>query len=143
MARTSPSFRLPNLRQLYSRPYDDAALEWRRHGAADKVRNLTTLVGDRSSEIADVLEVGCGTGAVLERLASHGLGTRWVGCDVRDPAVPVSAGAVSIVPYDGRHIPFPDRAFDLVYATHVLEHVPGEREFLAELRRAAKKYVYV
>ena len=45
--------------------------------------------------------------------------------------------------YDGKKIPFPDKSFDFVYATHVLEHVLDERGFLAELSRVARFLVYV
>jgi hypothetical protein len=42
-------------------------------------------------------------------------------------------------------LPFPDRAFDLVLATEILEHIPGElySEVLNELERVADKYLLV
>lgn len=49
----------------------------------------------------------------------------------------------SIVLYDGRTIPFPDRSFDLVVCNSVIEHVPpaGRDSFISELRRVAASYV--
>jgi hypothetical protein len=121
-------FRPPDLKELYREPYSDEARAWRSLGAHDKVRNLMELVGRHRDQIANVLEVGSGTGAVLEQVARV-LGTEHVGIDVGD--------------YDGTTIPFDDRAFDLVYATHVVEHVRDQRGFLLELGRVARKYVYV
>ena len=51
--------------------------------------------------------------------------------------------ALTIIGYDGVTIPFPDDSFDLVYATHVLEHVLDERAFLGELRRVSAKLVFI
>lgn len=123
-------FRAPDLDKLYSTPASPQRTAWRRLGAHDKVRNLVELVGSRRAQIASVLEVGCGTGAVLDEL-SQVLGTDHLGIDVGTPG------------YDGVTIPFEDRAFDLVYATHVVEHVRDQRGFLHELRRVARKYIYV
>jgi len=49
-------------------------------------------------------------------------------------------GGIPIVIYDGRHIPVPDKHFDLLVCNSVLEHVPpDQRAALAkEMRRVAK-----
>ena len=49
-------------------------------------------------------------------------------------------GRVSVHGYDGVTIPYADSAFELVYSTHVLEHVADERQFLQELRRVANRF---
>jgi SAM-dependent methyltransferase len=136
------NFRPPNLAELYSRPYTDDALAWREIGARDKVANLLALVEPVRDQIDRVLEVGCGTGAVLAKLSER-LGRELVGIDIgaRDDRTP--APNVRLQSYDGSHIPFPDASFDLVYATHVLEHVLDERGFLHELRRVTRRFVYI
>jgi SAM-dependent methyltransferase len=133
-------FRPPNLDRLYREPSSPQRRAWRRLGARDKVRNLLELVAPYRDQIASLLEVGCGTGAVLDELA-HVLGTEHVGLDIGEPVR--STNAVRFARYDGVTIPFDDRAFDLVYATHVVEHVRDQRGFLLELRRVARRYVYV
>ncbi|MEO8843495.1 MAG: class I SAM-dependent methyltransferase [Kofleriaceae bacterium] len=138
------SFHPPSLRELYNRPYTEESLEWRKVGARDKVHNLLQLVTTVGAEIATVLEFGCGTGAVINALSLH-LGRELVGIDVgapgRDQETPLSG--VRYEQYDGVRSSFADGSFDLVYATHVLEHVLDERSFLHELRRVARQYIYI
>jgi ubiquinone/menaquinone biosynthesis C-methylase UbiE len=40
-----------------------------------------------------------------------------------------------VVRCDGAHLPFPDASFDRVVIVDFLEHVPGDRDFVAEVRR--------
>ncbi|MEI9993271.1 MAG: class I SAM-dependent methyltransferase [Rhizomicrobium sp.] len=142
-----PNFKVPDLVELYSRPYDRKTLEWREIGARDKASNIEALTRPVRGEIGTVLEVGCGTGMVLEKLAQRGLGHSFTGIEISDGRVATakanSGAEIRIEPYDGRTIPFADESFDLVYATHVLEHVVDPRGFLHELRRVARRYVYV
>ncbi|MBS0471425.1 MAG: class I SAM-dependent methyltransferase [Proteobacteria bacterium] len=140
-----PNFAIPDLQELYSRPYDAADFAWREIGAIDKASNIFAMVEPFRDEITDVLEVGCGTGVVLQKLAERGLGRLLTGIEIAEERVAstVADRAILIVPYDGKTIPFPDASFDLVYATHVLEHVTNPRGFLLELRRVARRFVYV
>ncbi|MGY4330325.1 SAM-dependent methyltransferase [Bradyrhizobium sp. LB7.2] len=104
--------------------------------------------GQDAQSVDEVLEVGCGTGDVLYQLAAKNIANRYVGIEIGDVRAQ-SAQAhntyndVQIHSYDGKTIPYPDEHFDLVYATHVLEHVIDERGFLGELRRASSRFVYV
>lgn len=129
----------------YVGAYEESELEWRRLGAADKSRNLAALLGGDAANIVSVLEVGCVTGAVLQAVKQAGIGQTHVGVDMaspddhRDPA----AAGLDLRVYDGVRLPFADDSFDLVYASHVLEHVPDERGFLAELARVARKLIYI
>jgi SAM-dependent methyltransferase len=139
---TMTSFRVPKLAELYSRPYTEDMQAWRTAGAHDKVANLLELVEPVRGQIKRVLEVGCGTGAVLAMLSGH-LGTELVGIDVGAQRDRESRPSIRFQEYDGTNVPFADETFDLVYATHVLEHVLDERGFLRELRRVSGRYIYV
>lgn len=139
-------YRLPNLEQLYNVPLDARTLEWRSLGAADKSQHIANLTSSVRDQITSVLEVGCGTGAVLAAVRGAGVGTRHVGVDLGDRSGQVrdtQGGALHFDEYDGDHLPYEDESFDLVYATHVLEHVRDERAFLSELRRVARRFVFV
>jgi SAM-dependent methyltransferase len=90
-----------------------------------------------------VCDVGCGTGHLLR----HVLGRRpeiatAVGVDFvapeRDPE-----GRIAYVPALIEALPFPDRAFDTVVCTHVIEHILDYRRAIAELRRIAARRLIV
>ncbi len=133
--------------QHYEGEYSKREIEWRRLGARDKVGNLVAALGDHRAGIETVLEVGCGSGAVLAEAAQRGVGSRHTGIDLADPFdhldPQAAGGALALASYDGKSIPFPDASFDLVYASPVLEHVPDERGFLAELARVARRWVWL
>ena len=126
----------------YEGEYSAGELEWRRLGALDKIDNLQALLGTR--KVSSVLEVGCGTGAVLAEAVRRGIGTSHVGIDMADPREHMDERAVDLDlrQYDGSRLPFDDNSFDLVFASHVVEHVPDPRGFLAELARVSRQLVY-
>jgi SAM-dependent methyltransferase len=84
---------------------------------------------------AAVLEVGGGTGYQALRLQQDGF-------QVQSIDLPQSTYSGSlefpVKTYDGRHIPFDDGTFDVVFSSNVLEHVPDlaqmHRESLRVLR---------
>lgn len=127
----------------YDGAYSGSELEWRRLGASDKIDNLQALLA--LQKVNSVLEVGCGTGAVLAEAARRRIGTQHVGIDMADPWKHVDdrAADLDLRHYDGGRLPFDDSSFDLVYASHVVEHVPDPRGFLQELARVSGKYLYV
>ena len=137
-------FHCPDLRALYSEKYDERMIRWREICADEKSSNIEFLVGKFRSEIQHVLDVGCGTGAVLERLAEKRIGRTFTGIEIgSERSQSNGQHGVRIHGYDGNHIPYDDHTFDFVYAAHVLEHVTEERTFLAELRRVSRRFVYV
>jgi ubiquinone/menaquinone biosynthesis C-methylase UbiE len=142
------NFNVPDLIELYSRHYDDKMLRWRSLGASDKANNIESMVKSLCGQIKSVLEVGCGSGAVLQELADRRVGWDFKGIEISDERSKSTlernnAQDITILGYDGKKIPFEDDSFDLVYATHVLEHVTDLRGFLLELRRVARRFIYV
>jgi hypothetical protein len=71
----------------YAHYYEqDAGLsEWRRLGAIDKRANIVRVCA--GYERKEVLEIGCGDGAILERLALTGFGTRFTELEISPSAV--------------------------------------------------------
>ena len=81
-----------------------------------------------------VLEIGGGSGFQADILAS------W-GCDVASidlPEVAATAKEHQVQSYDGKHIPFADHTFDVVFSSNVLEHVPHLTVILNEIARVTK-----
>ncbi len=79
-----------------------------------------------------VLDIGCGTQPYRSLLRVD----RYVGIDVSARAD--SSGRRPDLLYDGSCMPFPDRVFDGVLCSQVLEHVPDPQAFLSEVARLLK-----
>src|ERR1700722_7043310 len=140
------NFDIPDLITLYSQPYDAKMEQWRKLGAVDKGANIAKICEPIYSEFCNVLEVGCGTGAVLEELAKRWATPKFSGVEIGDSLSKSREwfeDRIVVCGYDGVTLPYGDSVFDFVYATHVLEHVTDERNFLRELRRVAKRYIFV
>lgn len=87
--------------------------------------------GDRA------LDLGCGTGEFTAALARGGAVA--VGADVAEAALERARSGhpgldFRLVPIDGP-LPFDDNAFDLVWASEVIEHVTDTARWLSEVRR--------
>ena len=88
-----------------------------------------------------VLEVGCGTGAVIRRIATLPAVASAVGVDPSPVFVERATGLAHDIPSlsfetaDGRSLPFPDASFDAVVFHTTLCHVPNPSAMLAEAVR--------
>lgn len=82
---------------------------------------------------ANVLDVGCGNGFIAHHLAGI-LKSHVVGMDVGS----APHAAIDFVPYDGRHFPVGDEAFDAVLLCYVLHHAQDAALVLNEVARVLK-----
>ena len=86
---------------------------------------------------ARVLDVGCGAGQVVGRLAEAGF-EAW-GVDVSEPSIARARKfSERCLFYDGRKLPFPDAHFASAGALNVLEHVEEPEAFLVEIARVVE-----
>ena len=94
---------------------------------AGKVRQLAPEPATR------ILDLGCGSGALLERLAAMGY-RDLMGVDIRPPA---SGSSITYrqADLDCFRLDVPHGAFDLALAVEVIEHIENPGLFLAELAR--------
>lgn len=84
-----------------------------------------------------VLEVGCGTGLLLRRVAP--LASEAVGLDLSHGMLSVARErALRVVGGSASRLPFRSGAFDLVYSFKVLAHVPDIREAVREMVRVTR-----
>jgi SAM-dependent methyltransferase len=83
-----------------------------------------------------ILDAGCGTGRNLIEFGSLGDAE---GVDFSDDAVAFchDRGLQAVRKARIEELPFPERQFDLILATDVIEHVEDDRRALTELRRVA------
>lgn len=89
-----------------------------------------------------VLEVGCGEGEIAQRLRA-----RWphvTGLDLPDAGLRAAwegIGDVAFLHGDAERLPFEDKAFDVVVAVEVLEHLRDPAQGLRELARVSRKHL--
>jgi len=86
---------------------------------------------------ARVLDVGCGNGALDERILQRRPGIEITGIDV----LPQPGSRIPVASYDGRTIPHPNDSFDAVLLFDVLHHCENPRLLLAEAARVASRCV--
>ncbi len=148
----------------YSRDPADAARysRWRALSAVGKADHVLALYARRAPAPAaapvgapppapapapapaSVLEVGCGDGALLSELHRRWARARLAGVEITEAAVTIARerAEIDLVElYDGRRLPFGDRAFDLGILSHVLEHVHEPPALLAEVARVCSAVV--
>ena len=120
--------------------YDDFSQGYER----ERGRGYHALLDDLEVDItlpyardARVLEVGCGTGLILERLAE--VAQRAQGIDLSPGMLErARARGLDVVEGSATSIPFEDDAFDLTVSFKVLPHVPDVGRALSEMARVTR-----
>jgi SAM-dependent methyltransferase len=89
-----------------------------------------------------VLEIGSGDGYGAAHLATAGKSV--IACDMDPDVLQESRGRYTapqlrFLASDAVALPFPSETFDLVVAFQVIEHIPGDQEFLCEMNRVLKQ----
>jgi SAM-dependent methyltransferase len=92
-----------------------------------------------------VLDVGCGTGEITERLTTKYPKATFVGIDLEQPHLERArarcskfSSRVRFQVGDALALPFPDQQFDLVVCRHLLQAIPDAPRALAEIRRVLR-----
>ncbi|TXD38165.1 methyltransferase domain-containing protein [Lujinxingia vulgaris] len=120
--------------------YDEFAAwyERERHDGYHRlIDDLEVDLVSRYGRGKDVLEVGCGTGLILERVAK--VARKAVGIDL-SPGMLEQARARGLEVSEGcaTELPFEDATFDVVYSFKVLAHVQDIRKAVAEAARVVR-----
>jgi SAM-dependent methyltransferase len=106
----------------------------------DEASSVRTAAPQRASF---VLEVGCGTGAILSEMPNH---ISRHGLDI-DPAAlaqcRVHAPTVSLVQGNALELPYPNEIFDIVYCHFLLLWVADPLQALLEMKRVAKASAHI
>jgi ubiquinone/menaquinone biosynthesis C-methylase UbiE len=109
----------------------------------EKLHHLPRLIDFDGYRGKQVLEVGCGAGTDLVRFARGGAVV--TGVDVAPSAVALAKQNLDqqglhaeLRVADGEHLPFPDNAFDFVYAHGVVQYTSNPKALVAECHRVLK-----
>jgi len=119
--------------------------EWRRICSSAKADNIVDLCSIVPHE--NILEIGCGSGAILEQLDQRGFGKSLCGIEISSSGIDqLNAKNLSSLhearTFDGVEVPYGDKQFDIAVLSHVVEHLEHPRSLLKEARRVAK-HVFV
>jgi SAM-dependent methyltransferase len=89
---------------------------------------------------AALLDVGCGTGSYLRRLAAAGHAGELVGVDTSEAAIGALRGVSGVTAHlaGAEALPLPDAHFDVVTARHMLYHVSDPVAAIGEARRVLR-----
>ena len=98
-----------------------------------------------------ILELGCGIGyqsAMLANISKSVVATDLPNESVADHAPGMDAAAklhkqlaidnVKLIPCSAEELPFEDDSMDMVFSSHVLEHIPNQQKALEEIYRVLK-----
>ena len=83
----------------------------------------------------DILEIGCGAQPYRHLIPQ---GVNYYACDTKDSERFSYKKIDGVISYDGRSFPFPESKFNMVFHTHVLEHVYDCSFFLSECYRVLR-----
>ena len=96
-------------------------------------------------ERARVLDVGCGTGEIVRRLAEEHPGVALLGVDLHEPHLELArercsrfGTRVEFRRGDAFGLELPDSSFDVTLCRHMLQAVPDPQRVLAEMARVTR-----
>jgi ubiquinone/menaquinone biosynthesis C-methylase UbiE len=120
--------------------YDDFAARYDADRRAGYFGFLNDLEFEMLAPLAEgraALEVGCGTGLILKRVATVAAEAR--GVDLSEGMVAACAAkGLDARQGSATDLPFEDDAFDVTYSFKVLPHVPEVRSAVAEMARVTR-----
>lgn len=121
----------------YRRNYELERSYWWFVGVRAIIDRLLADTGTGGS-LGRVLDVGCGTGAILEELRKRS--TEAIGIDISPEALRFCAerGLSGLALADALAVPFPSGHFDVVTAIGIVEHLEDDGAFLQELHRVVR-----
>jgi len=93
-----------------------------------------------------LIDVGCGNGANLAAIRRAAPAVALHGLDIAEPAIAAARARLPDVPFDVMDVTaarLPDRTFDFVLSSQVIEHVPDDDAFLALLRSLCAGHCFV
>lgn len=127
---------------LYSDYYGQASDPKKKHLAAiDSAQHLVSLLG---TDLGDLVDVGAGNGALLDRVNALGYARSLSAMEISNSGLDKirdrpGLSLKKLTLFDGYKMPAEDQEFDTAVSVHVVEHVEHERLFLHEISRIAKK----
>ncbi len=113
--------------------------EWLKRGAIQKADSVQLLMDQNGIKPNAILELGCGTGAVIGELQKRNLAQEYFGLDFSADAIRLMSEMYPNVSSKVADItvnpnPFERNAFDIVVLSHTIEHLEEPIPFLQSVR---------
>src|ERR1700722_1889004 len=112
--------------------------KWLEYGAVEKANSISELMDRNDIRPHSLLELGCGTGAVIVECERRGLAQEYTAVDYSQEAVHYlrsRAPAINCVTADITDAGFIlNDTFDVIVLSHVLEHLEEPLSFLRAIR---------
>jgi SAM-dependent methyltransferase len=108
--------------------------------ATEELNRRTILAALEPRPGAVLLDLGCGDGALTDRVAARVQAGRKLGVETWEPfAAQARARDIEVFNVDlGERLPFDNASIDVVHSNQVIEHLPFTDHFLKEIRRVLR-----
>lgn len=110
----------------------DKSIEWLHLVREYELNNIMQYFPSRDD--IRILELGAGTGYQLSKIQKKYRDA--VGVDIETSAYSDLSGIV--ITYDGKILPFKDESFDVIFSSHVMEHINDLENYNKEISRVLK-----
>jgi ubiquinone/menaquinone biosynthesis C-methylase UbiE len=134
-----------NIQSTYDNQYTDKITQWRELGGKYKSQNIIKIIGEKSFQ--KVLDFGAGEGSVLTYLDKNNQFKELYALEISDSGIAQIKNRElenlkELRKFDGYTTEYSDNEFDLIYCSHVIEHVEHPRLVLREIKRISKFQVF-
>ncbi|MGH1362573.1 MAG: class I SAM-dependent methyltransferase [Calditrichia bacterium] len=133
------------LQSAYDEQYDTNTTEWRELSASYKAKNILHVC--KNMNFSKVMECGAGEGSILKFLDASGAFEKLYATEISDSGIDQIKSRnldrlQEVRKFSGYDIPYGDKEFDMVYCSHVIEHVEHPRILLREIKRVSEYQVF-
>jgi SAM-dependent methyltransferase len=116
--------------------------DWHVADSGWKAERIAAILTGNSVDFHSCVEVGCGGGQVLARLAQRLPGKRYTGYDISADAASLWRSLPETVSYRVGDFTSSDEAYDLLLLIDVFEHVEDYMSFLRRLSTRARWFIF-
>ena len=140
ICETLHSVCLPDSKEHVRAEYDDAAADYETRWSDYTRRSVVETLNRADIRPEDrVLDVGCGTGSLLDELRSRLPSVRGIGVDLSVGMLrSAQQKSIAAVTADAENIPIRSGVFDVAVSSSSFHFWPNRRRALAEIRRVLK-----
>ena len=127
-----------NKKELSNIEFSKDAADYDQSKRYDSLRETYPAIVDEAlgSPFGAILDIGCGTGALLKMVREKRKDARLSGVDLSEKMIQVAKAKLGKMAdlrvSDSENLPFPNGAFDLVMCTYSFHHYPNPGAVLSE-----------